>query len=186
MNRCEWVNSNQIYIDYHDKEWGKPLKDDLKLFELFILEGFQAGLSWITILKKRENFRKAFDDFDPHKIAKYNQQKLDALQKDASIIRNRLKIAAAVKNAQAYFKVVNEFGSFQSYLWSFVNDKPIVNQYKSIKEVPTTSPESIAMSADLKKRGFKFCGPTICYAFMQAAGMVNDHTEKCFLFSNKK
>ncbi len=185
MKRCAWVNDDQIYIDYHDNEWGKPLKDDLKLFELFILEGFQAGLSWITILKKRENFRRAFDGFNPHKILNYDQKKIDELKEDASIIRNRLKIEAAIKNAIAYFKVIEEFGSFSTYLWSFVNNETIINQYKLLKDVPTSTDESLAMSKDLKKRGFKFCGPTICYAFMEAAGLVNDHTEECFLFPKK-
>ena len=180
--RCGWSTSDPLYIEYHDKEWGYPLHDDQKLFEMLILEGAQAGLSWITILKKRDNYRKAFNNFDPVKISKYDDEKIKKLLENPGIIRNRLKINGTVKNAKAYLQVKKEFGSFDKYIWQFVNGKPIVNKRKSLKEVPAKTAESDAMSKDLKKRGFTFVGSTICYAFMQAVGMVNDHTTDCFRY----
>ena len=179
--RCEWVGVNHAeYIAYHDTEWGVPVHDDRQLFEFLILEGAQAGLSWLTILKKRENYRKAFDNFEVQKVARYNDKKIAALLADAGIVRNRLKMAAAVQNAQAFLAVQKEFGSFDVYIWSFVNGQPIKNAWKMLKDVPSKTAESDAMSKDLVKRGFKFVGSTICYAFMQAVGMVNDHTVECF------
>lgn len=178
---CEWVGHQDIYRDYHNNEWGKPVYDDQKLFEFIILDGFQAGLSWITILKKRENFRTAFDGFNPAIIAKYNEEKVQALMQNKGIVRNQLKIRAAITNAQAYFKIKDEFGSFSEYLWQFVGGKPKINHWKTMQDVPVSTPESDAMSKDLKSRGFKFVGTTICYAFMQAAGLVNDHTTDCYL-----
>lgn len=179
---CRWVGKNQIYIDYHNNEWGKPIYDDRLLFEFLILDTFQAGLSWITILKKRDNFRKAFDNFNAEKIAAYDDAKFDSLMNDAGIIRNRLKIKAAIGNANSYLEIMKDEGGFSKYLWSFVGGKPIVNKWKTLGEVPVSTPESDAMSKDLKKRGFKFVGSTICYAFMQAAGLVNDHTVDCYLY----
>lgn len=184
--RCEWPGADPLYIDYHDTEWGVPVHDDRLLFEFLILEGFQAGLSWLTILRKRENFRRAFDDFDPVKIASYGPEKIQSLLADAGIIRNKLKVNAAVTNAQAFLKVQDEFGSFDRYIWQFVNGQPIQNQFRSIQEIPATSPESDRMSKDLKKRGFKFVGSTICYAHMQATGMVNDHIVSCFRYDEIK
>jgi DNA-3-methyladenine glycosylase I len=181
-NRCEWVGDNPLNIEYHDKEWGVPVHDDRLLFEFLILEGHQAGLSWMTILKKRENYRKAFDNFNPAKIAKYDQKKIDELLQNEGIIRNRLKVHAAVQNARAFLEVKKEFGSFEKYIWSFVDGKPVVNRWKSLKEIPAKTPLSDKMSKDLLKRGFKFVGSTICYAFMQAVGMVNDHTMGCFRY----
>ena len=183
MKRCNWTNNNSYNIEYHDNEWGVPVHNDKKLFEFLVLDAFQAGLSWLTILKKRENFRKAFDDFDYKKIAKYNEKKEQELLKNEGIIRNKLKIKATITNANAFIKIQDEFGSFDAYIWSFVNNKTIKNSYKSIKEIPATSKESDAVSKDLKKRGFKFVGSTICYAFMQAAGMVNDHEQTCFRYN---
>lgn len=183
--RCPWAGTDPLYIHYHDTEWGIPLHDDKKLFEMLILEGVQAGLSWITVLRKRENYRKAFDNFNAEKIAQYNAKKISSLLKNEGIIRNRLKIEAAVTNAKAFLKVQKEFGSFNAYIWQFVNGKPIVNKRKSVKEIPPYTPESEAMSKDLKKRGFRFVGSTICYAFMQACGMVNDHETKCFRYTTK-
>lgn len=180
--RCAWVNSDPLYIAYHDEEWGVPIYDERLLFEFLILEGAQAGLSWYTILKRRENYRKSFDHFEPGVIAQYDQQKINALMQDAGIIRNKLKIAAAIKNAQAFLQIKQEFGSFSEYLWRFVNGQPIKNNPKSIKDIPSSSAISDVMSKDLKKRGFKFVGSTICYAFMQAVGMVNDHTVDCFCY----
>ncbi|MBV7441624.1 DNA-3-methyladenine glycosylase I [Weeksellaceae bacterium TAE3-ERU29] len=185
VQRCDWVTEDSIYKEYHDNEWGKPVYDDKILFEFLLLEGFQAGLSWITILKKRENFRKAFDDFDYKKIADYTPKKLEELQNDKGIIRNKLKIKSAVTNAQAFLKVREEFGSFSEYIWQFVNHQPIINQFKNHSEVPASTELSDAISKDLKKRGFKFVGTTIIYAFMQAVGMVNDHTENCFKYPKK-
>ncbi|MBK8857684.1 MAG: DNA-3-methyladenine glycosylase I [Opitutaceae bacterium] len=176
--RCAWAQA-EPNISYHDQEWGVPLHDDRALFELLILEGAQAGLSWTTILNKRENYRRAFDGFDAQKIARYGTKKVASLLADAGIVRNRLKIAATIRNAQAFLDVQNEFGSFDRYLWSFVGGKPIVNHRRTMQEVPARSPESDAMSKDLLKRGFKFVGSTICYAFMQASGMVNDHLVTC-------
>jgi DNA-3-methyladenine glycosylase I len=182
MKRCAWTNNNEYHIEYHDDEWGVPVHDDKKLFEFLLLDAFQAGLSWLTILKKRENFRKAFDNFDFEKIASYSEEKLNSLMDDSSIIRNKLKIKAAVTNAQEFIKIREEFGSFDSYIWSFVNNKTIKNSYKHINNIPATSKESDLMSNDLKRRGFKFVGSTICYAFMQAAGLVNDHEVSCFRY----
>ena len=181
--RCEWVTDDQHYIDYHDKEWGVPLYDDIALFEMLILEGAQAGLSWITILKRREAYRKAYDGFDPQKMANWSEAKLEALSNDSTIIRNKRKIAAAKQNAQCYLQIVKELGSFSKFIWSFVGNKPLVNKFKTLAEIPITTKESEAMSKSLKKRGFSFVGPTICYAFMQAVGMVNDHTVDCFRYS---
>jgi DNA-3-methyladenine glycosylase I len=185
---CEWPNNNPLMIEYHDKEWGVPLHDDNKLFEYMILDAFQAGLSWNTIINKRDNFRKAFDNFDPVKISKYGDRKIQSLLNDAGIIRNRLKIHAAVNNAKAFLKVRKEFGTFDRYIWQFTGGKSIVNKWKTMKEIPAKTKESDAMSKDLLSRGFKFVGSTICYAFMQAAGMVNDHITTCFRYKviNKK
>ncbi len=180
--RCAWPGDDMLMREYHDKEWGVPLHDDRKLFEFMVLDAFQAGLSWSTVLRKRENFRKAFDNFDVDKIVKYDAKKIEKLLKDEGIIRNRLKITATINNAMAFKKVQKEFGSFDKYIWSFVKGDPIVNKRRTIKDIPTSSKESDRMSLDLKKRGFKFVGSTICYAFMQAAGMVNDHTTDCFRY----
>ena len=179
-NRCGWCLSSDLYKKYHDDEWGVPVYDDQKLFEFLILETFQAGLSWITILKKRETFQLAFDDFDYLKVAQYSEDKIQELMLDAGIIRNQLKIRAAVSNAVAFMKVQEEFGSFSKYIWKFTDGKPIDNKRKSLKEVPATTPLSDAISKDLKKRGFKFVGSTVVYAHMQATGMVNDHVEDCW------
>lgn len=176
--RC-FGDGKDYYEAYHDKEWGIPLHDDTRLFEMLILEGAQAGLSWDTILKRRENYRQAFYQFDPRKVAAMSDQELEALTKDSGIIRNRLKIYAARKNATVFLKIQKEFGSFDKCIWSFVNGKPIVNHWKSFKEVPPVTPESLALSKDLKKRGMTFVGPTIIYAYMQAIGMVNDHLQSC-------
>jgi DNA-3-methyladenine glycosylase I len=181
--RCEWCLGHELFIPYHDQEWGVPEHDDRKLFEMLLLEGAQAGVTWLIVLKKRENYRRAFDHFDPHKIARYGEKKIAALLQDAGIIRNRLKVNAAVTNARAFLQVQEEFGGFDRYLWQFVGGKPIVNRWKTLKEIPPQTPESDAMSKDLKKRGFKFVGSTICYAFMQACGLVNDHTTHCFRWS---
>jgi DNA-3-methyladenine glycosylase I len=181
IQRCDWVSNDEDCINYHDNEWGKPQHDDKKLFEFIILEGFQAGLSWKTILKKRENFRKAFDEFDYQKIALYDDSKRAELKEDAGIIRNRLKIASATINAKAFIEIQKEFGSFDKYIWNFVDNKPINNKgLKSYKDAPTTTDTSDKISKDLKERGFKFVGSTIVYAFMQAVGMVNDHSDDCF------
>jgi len=178
--RCDWPGDNELMIDYHDNEWGTPLHDDRKLFELLMLDNAQAGLSWQIILNKRENYRKAFDNFDPAKIARYNQRKITSLLNNPGIVRNRLKVQSAVTNASAFLEIQSEFGSFDTYIWQFVNGTPIRNHWKSLKDIPATSPESDAMSKALKKRGFKFVGSTICYAFMQSAGMVNDHLVCCY------
>lgn len=180
--RCAWVTDSEVYIAYHDDEWGQPVYDDETLFEFLILETFQAGLSWITILNKRENFRKAFDNFDYQKIAKYPESKYESLLQDAGIIRNKLKIRSAITNAQLFIEVQKEFGSFSKFIWGYVDGKPIVNRFKTIKEVPATTTLSDKISKDLKKRGFKFVGSTVIYAFMQAVGMVNDHTTDCFKY----
>jgi len=180
--RCEWAGTDPLYVKYHDTEWGVPLNDDRKLFEFLLLDGAQAGLSWITILKKRENYRKAFDNFNPEKIARYNDKKINELLSDKGIIRNRLKINAAVQNAKVFLSVQKEFGTFDAYIWQFVKGKPVKNSWEYEVEIPSKTEESIAMSKDLIKRGFKFVGPTICYAFMQASGMVNDHTTDCFRY----
>lgn len=179
--RCEWAQ-DPLNIKYHDEEWGVPVHDDTKLFEVLILEGAQAGLSWTTILKKRENYRKAFDGYDIHKIAQYDSQKIESLLADPGIIRNKLKIAATIANAKAFIAIQKEFGSFDKYIWRFVGNKPIKSSYKSLKEYQTKTKEAEAMSKDLLKRGFKFVGPTICYAFMQAMGLVNDHQVQCFRY----
>lgn len=184
LGDCTWPGSD-IEREYHDNEWGLELHDDRKLFEFLILDTFQAGLSWKTILNKRENFRKAFDGFDPVKISEYDDRKLEELMQDTGIIRNRLKIQGAVKNARAYLKVSEEYGTFDSYIWSFVGNKSIVSSIKGPEDYRATCPESDAMSKDMKKRGFAFCGSTICYAFMQAAGLVNDHLDSC-AFKNKQ
>ena len=180
--RCGWPGKDKLMRKYHDKEWGKPLHNDKKLFEYFVLDTFQAGLSWSTILNKRENFRKAFSNFDPVKIAKYTQKDVKRLLGDAGIIRNRLKIESTITNAKQFLKVKKEFGSFDKYIWNFVGNDPIVNKFKSLKELPSKSPESEIMSKHLKEKGFRFVGPTICYAFMQGAGLVNDHTIHCFRY----
>ncbi len=179
LHRCEWAGSDPVYIAYHDNEWGRPEHDDRKLFEMLILEGMQAGLSWITILKKRENFRRSFDNFNPKKVAKYGDKKIAALLEDAGIIRNRLKINAAVANAKAFLEIQREFGSFDKFIWSYVGNTPIVNRPKTLADVPASTPLSDKISADLKKRGFKFVGTTIIYSFMQAVGMVDDHVVSC-------
>lgn len=180
--RCEWAGTDPLYISYHDQEWGVPLHDDQKLFEMLILEGAQAGLSWITVLRKRESYRQAFANFDPEKVATYTEQKIQELLLNPGIIRNKLKVRAAVKNAQAFLQIQKEFGSFDTYIWQFVNGKPIINAWKSLQEIPATSPESDALSKDLKKRGMSFIGSTIMYAHMQATGMVNDHLVTCFRY----
>jgi DNA-3-methyladenine glycosylase I len=178
--RCPWPSDDKLMIKYHDKEWGVPLHNDRKLFEFLILEGFQAGLSWRTILHKRENFRKAFDDFDFNKVAKYNKRKISSLLNDAGIVRNKLKIEGAITNAKAFLQVRKEFGTFDKYIWSFVDGKPIQNKFKSLKQLPAKTELSDKISEDLKKRGFKFVGSTIVYAHMQATGMVNDHIKTCY------
>jgi DNA-3-methyladenine glycosylase I len=182
--RCAWANG-ELSTRYHDEEWGVPVHDDRTLFEFLILEGAQAGLSWNTILNKRENYRKAFDGFDPARVARYDRRKIERLLRDPGIVRNKLKIASAVGNAKASLQVQKEFGSFDVYIWQFVGGRPRVNSPKTMKQVPARTPESDAMSKDLKKRGFKFVGSTICYAFMQAVGMVNDHVVSCFRYSAK-
>lgn len=180
--RCAWVNDDPLYISYHDNEWGRPIYDERLLFEFLMLEGMQAGLSWLTILKKRDNYKASFDNFDAQKIAKYDQHKIDLLLANSGIIRNKLKIHAIITNAKLFLQIKKEYGSFSKYIWSFVNGQPIKNNWKSKKSVPAQSSISDELSNDLKKRGFKFVGSTICYAFMQAVGMVNDHTTNCFLY----
>jgi DNA-3-methyladenine glycosylase I len=182
MNRCAWGTNDPMMIEYHDTEWGVPVHDDPKLFEFLVLDAFQAGVSWSIVLHKRENFRRAFHNFDAKRIAKYNAKDVKRLLNDAGIIRNRLKIAATINNARQFLLVQKEFGSFDKYVWSFVGGKPLAHKFKTIKQIPATSKESDALSADLKARGFKFVGSTICYAFMQAAGLVNDHTTNCFRY----
>lgn len=177
--RCAWAKT-EPNVSYHDKEWGVPVHDDQLLFEFLILEGAQAGLSWETILKKREAYRKAFDNFDPKRVSRYSPSRVEKLMNNAGIVRNRLKIESAIGNAKALLRLQKEFGSFDAYLWAFVGGKPRVNQWKALGEIPAASPESEALSRDLKRRGFRFVGSTICYAFMQAVGMVNDHTLNCF------
>jgi len=183
LRRCGWVNNDPLIIEYHDKEWGVSIHDDQVLFEFLILEGTQAGLSWTTILRKRENYRRAFDNFVPAEVASYDMKKVKELLADPSIVRNRRKITAAIDNAKAFLKIQKEFGSFDSYIWKFVGGRPIRNRWKELAEVPVVTPESKLMSLCLKERGFKFVGPTICYAFMQAVGMVNDHTVDCFRYA---
>ena len=178
--RCAWAETHELFIPYHDEEWGEPNHDDRSLFEMLCLEGAQAGLSWLTILKKRDAYREAFDGFDPARIIKYGPKKIEALMANAGIVRNRLKVLSVIENAKAYFQAREDFGTFDAYIWNFVNGEPIVNHWKSFKEVPASTKESDAMSKELKRRGFKFVGSTICYAFMQAVGMVNDHTLDCW------
>jgi DNA-3-methyladenine glycosylase I len=180
--RCPWAGPDPLYITYHDTEWGVPLHDDNKLFEFLVLEGAQAGLSWLTVLKKRAHYQKVFDRFDPMRVAAYDRAKIEALYADPGIIRNRLKIEAAVNNAKAFLKVQDAFGSFDAYIWQFVGGQPIRNTWHCSADIPAATNESHAMSADLKQKGFKFTGPTICYALMQAIGMVNDHTVDCFRY----
>lgn len=182
LHRCPWNDKNPLMIAYHDEEWGVSLHDDQKLFEFLLLDAFQAGLNWKIILLKRDNLRRALDDFDPVKIASYDQKKINALQNDAGIIRNKAKIMATVTNAKAFLKVQEEFGTFDKYIWSFTGGKTLINKWQDMKQIPTSTKESDAMSKDLKNRGFKFIGTTICYAFMQAAGMVNDHIVDCFRY----
>ena len=182
INRCAWVGSDPRYVRYHDEEWGVPVHDDQILFEFLILEGAQAGLSWSTILNKRDHYREVFDRFDPRAIAAYDTEKVESLLQDPGIVRNRRKVEGAITNARVFLTVKQEFGSFDRYIWGFVGGRPIRNTWRSIGEIPSESPESVAMSKALKKRGFKFVGPTICYAFMQAVGMVNDHTVDCFRY----
>lgn len=184
--RCEWVGTkNSLMVAYHDREWGKPVKNDRKLFEFLILEGAQAGLSWETILNRRENYREIFKEFDPDKLARMTDKQLEKILKNPGIIRNRLKVYSVRINARAYLEIQKEFSSFNKYCWSFVNGKPIINKWRTHSEIPATTSESEAMSKDMKERGFKFVGSTICYAFMQATGMVNDHTVDCFRYSVK-
>ena len=185
MTRCAWAK-NDLAILYHDCEWGVPQHDDRVLFEFLVLEGAQAGLSWDTILRKRANYRAAFDDFDPKKISAYGQRKIDSLMRNEGIVRNRLKLASVVKNAKAFLEVQSEFGSFDKYVWQFVGGEPLANAWTNLKQVPSRTAESDAMSKDLKKRGFTFVGSTICYAFMQAIGMVNDHLVTCFRYRQVK
>ena len=182
INRCSWPSDDPLMIAYHDSEWGVPLHDDRKLFEFMVLDGAQAGLSWSTVLRKRENYRKAFHGFDPKKIARYTVKDVQRLLKDEGIIRNRLKIESTITNAKKFLEVQKEFGSFDAYIWQFTGGKTVQHRCRRLGEIPATSKESDAMSKDLKKRGFKFVGSTICYAFMQAAGMVNDHLMGCFRY----
>ena len=184
--RCDWCGTEPIYVNYHDKEWGVPVHDDRLHFEMIILDGAQAGLSWITILKRRESYREAFDNFDAHKVSRYSDKRIEKLLKNPGIIRNRLKVKSTVQNAKAFLKVQKEFGSFDEYIWRFVNHETIQNKWKKMSELPAKTAQSDAMSKDLKKRGFSFAGSTICYAYMQAAGMVNDHTTDCFRFKEVK
>ena len=180
--RCAWAGSDPLYVEYHDREWGVPSHDDRHLFEMLLLEGAQAGLSWITILRKREHYREAFDGFDPARVARFTPAKVERLLKNPNIVRNRLKVAGAVRNAQAFLRVQDEFGSFDRYVWSQVGGRPTVNRFRTPGEIPARTPVSDALSRDLKRRGFTFVGSTICYAFMQATGMVNDHLVACFRY----
>ena len=180
--RCPWPGVDPLYRKYHDEEWGVPLHEDLKLFEFLVLEGMQAGLSWSTVLRKRENFRRLFAGFDPERVALFDSRRIELLLQDPSIIRNRRKVEGAVTNARAFLKVSEEFGSFDEYIWRFVEGRPLINRWESLSQLPATSPESILLSKDLVARGFKFVGPTICYAHMQATGMVNDHLVSCYRY----
>ncbi len=180
--RCQWVGVDQVYIDYHDNEWGVQLHNDQKLFELLTLEGAQAGLRWIVILKKRDNYRRVFDGFSPEKIVKYDINTINIILKDKGIVRNKLKVMSVITNAKAFLKIKKDYGSFDNYIWQFVSYKPIKNRWESVKELPVSTKESERMSKDLKKKGFKFVGPTMCYSFMQASGMVNDHICSCFRY----
>jgi DNA-3-methyladenine glycosylase I len=186
MKRCGWCGDVDLYVQYHDQEWGVPIHDDQKLFEFLILEGAQAGLSWLTILKRRQGYRNAFSNFNPEKVARYSPKRIDKLLLDPGIIRNKLKVNAAVTNARAFLKIQEEFGSFANYSWRFVNGRPKVNHFKSLEEIPAATLESDRFSKDLKQRGFKFVGPTIMYAHMQAVGMVNDHLVSCFRYREVK
>lgn len=181
--RCEWSNYNKLMKEYHDNEWGVPNHDDESLFEFLILEGIQAGLSWNTILQKRENYRRAFDNFNYNEIALYQEEKIEELMNNSGIVRNKLKINAAITNAKIYIKIQKDFGSFDKYIWQFVNYTPIIHKFRTLSEIPSQTKKSEQMSKDLKKRGFKFIGPTICYAFMQAVGMVNDHIIDCYRYN---
>ncbi|MBN1340029.1 MAG: DNA-3-methyladenine glycosylase I [Bacteroidales bacterium] len=183
IKRCSWPSNDPLMIEYHDKEWGVPVHDDRKHFEFMLLDAFQAGLNWKIVLHKRENFRRAFEDFDFEKVSQFDEMKIQALLKDEGIIRNRLKVNAAVKNAKAFLSIIKEFGSFDKYIWQFVDYKPIINKWETLSQLPATSRESDLMSKELKKRGFTFVGSTICYAYMQAAGMVNDHLMTCFRYN---
>ncbi|MCW8825067.1 MAG: DNA-3-methyladenine glycosylase I [Gammaproteobacteria bacterium] len=182
ITRCEWANGSELDAHYHDREWGVPSTDDQHLFEMLILEGAQAGLSWSTILKKRDNYRRAYYDFDPARVARFTSKSVERLLGDAGIVRNRLKVEASIQNARAFLKVQEEFGSFSYFIWEFVGGKPIINRRKAMSDIPAETEESQALSKALKQRGFKFVGPTICYAFMQAVGMVNDHEVGCFRY----
>ena len=184
--RCAWPGSDELYVKYHDEEWGVPLHNDQKLFEFLILEGAQAGLSWITILRRRDHYHRAFDGFDPVKVAGYDKRKIARLLKDPGIIRNRLKVESTVKNAQSLLAVVEEFETFDKFIWRFVSERPIQNRWKNLKEIPAETEESQTMSKELRRRGFSFVGPTICYAHMQATGMVNDHVQECFRYRQVK
>lgn len=183
LTRCSWPGHNELMAAYHDTEWGVPCHDDQKLFEYVVLDTFQAGLSWSIILKKRENFRQAFDNFEATKIAEYDETKIQTLLQNAGIIRNQLKIRGLVKNAQAFLRIQQEFGSFADYVWGFVGNKTIIHRHQKDSDIGATSPESDAMSGDMKKRGFTFCGSTVCYAFMQGAGLINDHIATCFRYT---
>lgn len=183
LNRCGWCLSSELYMEYHDKEWGKPLYDDRLLFEFLVLESFQSGLSWVTILNKRENFRQAYDNFDIEAVAKYNDDKFEELMNNSGIIRNSAKIAASINNAKLVKQIQSQHGSFQKYIWEFVGGKPIKNEWGSLDQVPSQTDLSIKMSKQMKKEGFKFLGPTTCYSFMQATGMVNDHLNSCFRYN---
>lgn len=180
VERCAWAGSDPLYIAYHDEEWGVPVHDDRHFFEMLILEGAQAGLSWITILRKRERYRKVFAGFDPRRVARFDEAKIARLLEDPGIVRNRLKVAGTVRNARAFLDVQREFGSFDAYIWRFVDGRPIRTRRRALQDIPASTPESDAMSRDLKKRGFTFVGSTICYAFMQATGLVDDHVDRCF------
>jgi len=180
--RCSWAGNDPLYIDYHDNEWGRPVHDDVKLFEMLILEGMQAGLAWITVLRKREAFREAFDGFEPNKVALYDEAKIQELMANEKIIRNRLKINAAVNNARFFLRVKEKYGGFDKFIWGYVDYKPVTNHWKNLSDVPARTPLSDKISMDLKKLGFKFVGSTIIYSFMQAVGMVNDHTTDCFVY----
>ena len=184
--RCEWAGTEPLYVAYHDNEWGTPVHDERELFEMLILEGAQAGLSWSTILNKRENYRQVFDDFNPSIVAGYDDAKVSALLADPGIVRNRLKVESAIRNAKAFLEVQEEYGSVNTFIWGFVKGEPIINSWKVMSEIPAKTPESEAMNKELKQRGFNFVGPTICYAFMQSIGMVNDHVVDCFRYAELK
>jgi len=184
--RCAWAGSDLLYVEYHDREWGVPQHRDRRLFEMLILEGAQAGLSWLTILRKRQNYRKAFSGFDPAKVARYDKRSVERLMSDAGIVRNRAKIASAIRNARAFLEIRREFRTFDRFLWKFVDGTPVINHWRSVAEIPPSTELSTALSRELKKRGMNFVGPTVCYAFMQAVGMVNDHTTDCFRYRELK